>query len=109
MSTSTKKNNISLIFILVIMIIMTISGFIEMGEARKLSEKRSIGYGAIGSDNVPKCSPKDPNAAGCKKTPANAAALLPDLQVRLPDMIPTGYWTFYMRYLQCSRSKIVFT
>ncbi|CAH8309086.1 unnamed protein product [Eruca vesicaria subsp. sativa] len=42
-----------------------------MGEARKLSEKRSIGYRAIGSDNVPKCSPKDPNAAGCKKTPAN--------------------------------------
>lgn len=69
--STTNKNNISLIFVLVIMISMIISGFIEMGDARKLNEKRHIGYGVIGSGTIPGCGPKKPNAAACKKTPAN--------------------------------------
>lgn len=42
-----------------------------MGDARKLNEKRHIGYGVIGSGTIPGCGPKKPNAAACKKTPAN--------------------------------------
>ncbi|CAK7349860.1 unnamed protein product [Dovyalis caffra] len=34
-------------------------------------EPPTIGYGAIGKDGIPGCSPKNPNAKACNNVPAN--------------------------------------
>ncbi|CAK7349866.1 unnamed protein product [Dovyalis caffra] len=34
-------------------------------------EPPTIGYGAIGKDGIPGCSPKNPNAKACNEVPAN--------------------------------------